>query len=287
MNIRMGYGLIPALWHFEISPFLGIIYTGFTWSMLLKYLRKGKYSSQLKIKYWLIVFCSFVTVIYISLSGRACIILYYLHNHGSELKSNYFGHYFMSVVFLGLIIYLFFNPEILYGISIFSPIHEINILPEKFNCSVEINQPVILQSKSPFDSVIKQYTMPNDIVLGYSKRLQSLIEEQQLFRQQGLTIHMLAEKSGISPRNVSYVLNHHHKQRFNDYINAYRINYILKRFKNNDWQVMSIEGLSIEAGFSSRNTFLLAFKKNVGLPPSDYIERLKKEQKPSCIQPSK
>jgi AraC-like DNA-binding protein len=277
LNFRVGHGVIPALWHFEISPFFGLIYIIFTWSMLLKYLYKRKLNNYIKVKYWLIVFCSFITIIYVNLIIRVFIILRHLDAHKDFHTLGDFEQYFMSFIFLGLNIYLFLNPEILYGMPILPSNRGIYNLGREIKNPIKIKQPITtIQNKKIFAVAVKEYVISEGLVLNYSKQLQSVIVEQQLFRQQGLTIHMLAEKSGISPRNVSYVLNQHHKQRFNDYINSYRINYMLMRFENNDWQTMSLEGLAMESGFSSRNTFLLAFKKNVGVPPSEYVEQLKK-----------
>lgn len=280
LNFQMGSGFIPALWHFKISPFLGIVYICFTWSMLLKYrYKRRKANGHVKVKFWLITFCSFITILYTNQIIRVFIILHQLRIHEITHGLDNFEMCSMSFIFLGLNFYLFFNPNILYGM----PIHSSN--DGKYNLVKEIedskknNQVVIIQqNKNPATTDVKEYVLSTDMVLDYSKQLQSTMIEQQLFRQQGLTIHMLAEKSGISPRNVSYILNQYHKRRFNDYINSYRINYILMRFKNNDWQTMTLEGLAMEAGFSCRNTFLLSFKKNVGLPPSEYIARLKKEE---------
>ena len=77
----------------------------------------------------------------------------------------------------------------------------------------------------------------------------------------------------MSVHHLSYVLNTYYKQRFNDFINQYRVNYVLGLLKEMDWKNMKLEALGAEAGFSSRTTFFVTFKKVTGLTPAEYARQ--------------
>jgi YesN/AraC family two-component response regulator len=63
---------------------------------------------------------------------------------------------------------------------------------------------------------------------------------------------------------------------FNEYINSYRINYLLEKLKENqDLQKFTLEALGQMVGFSNRYTFLNAFKKVTGETPSSYLKNRK------------
>ena len=59
----------------------------------------------------------------------------------------------------------------------------------------------------------------------------------------------------------------------------FRIEYLLREVAADQWQELSIEGVGREVGFNSRTTFLKAFKKNVGMNPSEYRGRLLRNSK--------
>lgn len=106
-------------------------------------------------------------------------------------------------------------------------------------------------------------------------RLESLMTSTQVFRQQGITVNELAFKLNIASHILSSVLNKHYNQRFTDYINQYRIEYVIQLIKSNEnFRQFTIEGLAKEAGFSSRAPFYAAFKKVTGTTPSEYLNQI-------------
>ena len=98
------------------------------------------------------------------------------------------------------------------------------------------------------------------------------VEEQQLYLNSELTLASLAETSGLAMHHLSEVLNQHSGQNFNQFINAYRVEYVCERLKENSSE--SFLELSSEAGFSSKSTFNTMFKKLKGLTPTQYRKQL-------------
>lgn len=68
---------------------------------------------------------------------------------------------------------------------------------------------------------------------------------------------------------------------YNNYINDLRINYIIDQLYNNvTFQEYKISYLAEHCGFASREVFAIAFKKQTGITPSSFINRLKSENQP-------
>jgi len=112
------------------------------------------------------------------------------------------------------------------------------------------------------------------IIDDYSKEIAQLkkyFNENQAFLIKGINISDVAVGTGIPSKKLSFIINQHYKQRFNDFVNQYRINYITNKINEGYLDHYTLKTLSSEAGFSSPNTFITAFKKIELCSPSDYI----------------
>ncbi|WP_397546448.1 helix-turn-helix domain-containing protein [Rhodothermus marinus] len=100
------------------------------------------------------------------------------------------------------------------------------------------------------------------------------METEKLYRQPDLTLQALAERLGISPHNLSEVLNTAFGQSFYDFVNGYRVREVQALLADPERAHLTILALAMEAGFSSKSTFNAAFKKHTGLTPSAYRRRM-------------
>lgn len=105
----------------------------------------------------------------------------------------------------------------------------------------------------------------------YKERFERVVVDTGLFRRQGLKVQDVAEQCDIPPRALSYLLTNVYKRGFNDFINEWRIEYVADRLIKDDWKDLTLEGLAFEAGFSSRTTFFMAFKKYKQVNPTQYL----------------
>lgn len=95
------------------------------------------------------------------------------------------------------------------------------------------------------------------------------------FKQKKLTLSSMASALSIPAYQLSRLLNIHYKMGFNSFVNTHRINYIKEQLHHpENWQHLTIEGLGIEGGFSSRSVFFAKFKQHTGLSPSTYAKTL-------------
>jgi AraC-like DNA-binding protein len=101
------------------------------------------------------------------------------------------------------------------------------------------------------------------------------------------SINKLAVDTQLSVRQVSSLLNNYCNTSFKDYINGFRVKHFINKYMNEaDSVKMTMEGLAKDSGFSNRYTFIHAFKKQMGLPPSEYLNRKTEEDADSKEQVS-
>ncbi|MEL6536743.1 MAG: helix-turn-helix domain-containing protein [Bacteroidota bacterium] len=107
-----------------------------------------------------------------------------------------------------------------------------------------------------------------------ASKLDYQMQKNELFRDESLTQKRLAETLGTSVQDLSWVLNHHYKQSFFDYINQLRIQAFLSRIEAGEHQKKTLLALALEAGFKSKSTFNRVFKEQHHCSPSQYIAKL-------------
>ena len=90
-----------------------------------------------------------------------------------------------------------------------------------------------------------------------------------------VSLPKLARAVGITPNQLSYVLNHHVGKSFFDFVNAARIDearsvLVLEPDR-------TILDIALSVGFNSKSTFNLAFKKITGETPSAVREAARRD----------
>ena len=97
-----------------------------------------------------------------------------------------------------------------------------------------------------------------------------LFDEEKIYKENDISLDMLAVKMNTTRHNASQVINEHFNLSFHELINQYRIReatYIL----NTDYQKnLNIIDIAYEVGYNNKVTFNKAFKKNTRLTPSEY-----------------
>ncbi|PWN06517.1 helix-turn-helix domain-containing protein [Rhodohalobacter mucosus] len=93
------------------------------------------------------------------------------------------------------------------------------------------------------------------------------------YRNPNFTLRDAALALDTTDKKVSALLNNHMNTGFSEYINRLRINAFLDGLKRGELDRLSITGLSLQSGFSSKTSFYRAFKKETGCTPSEYLEK--------------
>lgn len=103
-----------------------------------------------------------------------------------------------------------------------------------------------------------------------SKKIASIMLEQELFLNKDLTINTFAKGIDMSPRLISSCINQNFGYNFNEWVNNYRVEKAIAIIKFDTKNQLSIEGVGSDAGFKSRSAMYAAFKKKKGHSPGHY-----------------
>lgn len=103
--------------------------------------------------------------------------------------------------------------------------------------------------------------------------LLEVMEREQPWRNSELTLGELAALLRTTPHRLSEVLNTEIGQTFYDFVNGYRVRDVQRRIDAGEARQHKMLTLAMDAGFASKSTFNLAFKKHTSRTPSDYRAR--------------
>jgi AraC-like DNA-binding protein len=106
------------------------------------------------------------------------------------------------------------------------------------------------------------------------QRLRDLMQAEKRYREPELSLLDLAARLDIHPNYLSQVINEQEGMNFYDYINGLRIEEFKNLAASPQKQQYTLLALAYECGFNSKTAFNRVFKKNVGLPPSEYLKTL-------------
>jgi AraC-like DNA-binding protein len=100
--------------------------------------------------------------------------------------------------------------------------------------------------------------------------LSAVMDTERPWRDSDLTLAALAERLATTPHRLSEVLNAQLGQSFYDFVNGYRVREVQRRILAGEAQRVTMLTLALDAGFASKSTFNLVFKKHTGQTPSDF-----------------
>ncbi|WP_395376861.1 helix-turn-helix domain-containing protein [Marinicella sp. W31] len=103
--------------------------------------------------------------------------------------------------------------------------------------------------------------------------VQKVMQDEQLFLHNGLTLTDLSQHTNINPRLLSQVINTQAKVNFYQYINQFRLNIFKQKLQQMDAS-KGIFDLALECGFNSKTTFNQIFKTDTGMTPSEFKKQI-------------
>lgn len=272
-------GMLPSFWHQFLRSSLAL---GYAIAMLIKVYNLNQ-RRKLNVEIpkgtlaWLFVF-SFLVM------STSLVVI-----SGSLLKL-YFGvtvfQFFtvgICLIFMICLYYMYFHPNILYGVP-----RIIGGIPKKLltyksiptEPSIEL-QPALenseIRKKPALGASMAYRSNPQgsqsdfDYLKHYQPKLEEYLEERKPFLQGGYSIRDMSEDTGIPQHHLSALLNKIYGVRFNDFVNEYRIEYLSQKMATGEFQNLSMDGIAGQAGFGSRGTLFNSIKKLKGVPPTDFF----------------
>lgn len=104
-------------------------------------------------------------------------------------------------------------------------------------------------------------------------RIQEVLNTPETICQTDFSLAKLAKLVGSNTAYVSQVINEKTGQTFSIVVGKYRIKEACRRLNDTEnYGHVTIESISEGVGFKSRSTFIAAFKRQIGLTPSEYIK---------------
>lgn len=123
-------------------------------------------------------------------------------------------------------------------------------------------------------------TISAEQIEAYQQQIIDYMETQKPYLDKNLTLTKFGKEVGISPHQVSRVINEKMGLNFSNFINRYRVNYSKQFLKEDFLSTYTISSIGYESGFNSRSSFYSSFKKFMGMSPGDYLSRQRTSEKP-------
>jgi AraC-like DNA-binding protein len=133
-----------------------------------------------------------------------------------------------------------------------------------------------LQNSLPqedFHEQTKKQHIPDDYIQSVAENLHRLLIAEKPYLNSNLALDELAGMIKIHRNLLSKVINDHYKMNFFNFINKYRIEEAAEMLKSDKFMHLSIEGIAQSVGFNSKSVFNPAFKKIMGITPSEYRKK--------------
>ncbi len=104
----------------------------------------------------------------------------------------------------------------------------------------------------------------------YASQLAAHMEREKPYLNPNVSLQDISSQLSIPPRFLSQVINEHYHKNFFDFINQYRIEEAKKLILSPANSNKKMFAILCDAGFNSKSSFNAAFKKNVGMTPSEF-----------------
>ncbi len=267
-------GFIPERYHVIARSLLLMVYLFLMWRLMLSntyrsFVSKNKTLYPHSI-YWIRFFAIFITMLGIlAVLMRWQIILYgstFFLLHGSPLSIA------LAVFFIILLAYGTSNPVILYGLP-----HFVKTAPEAATAIVTNITP---EPETPIaDAVLPRAPFEKARMEAFEQVIKQYMEEQAPYCDPEFNLDSMSKALNIPRHHLSWIFRYQIRQSFVDYRTHFRVEHVKRCMQEGLGKELTLEAIGEQAGFSSRSTFFVAFKKLTGQTPSAYLDSIAVHQK--------
>jgi AraC-like DNA-binding protein len=257
----------------KIFFFIGIlfylIYAIIGFVMLNKYVWSRKtdikaiQKQNVLVKNWSIfLYFSFLLIVMIR------VITSVVSESPGTFNNNYF--WMVAIVWLAIFVKIILTPKILYGY---------NIINKAIDAGIEN---VILRGVWHIEGTVLPITSEKDrkleekinlLLMAYLHRIEEFSFHTQAFRNPDFTLDDIAIPLNIPNSHINYIFKYHCNESFTDYKKIIRIHDATKLLEGGYLDNQKVESLAAAVGFSSYNTFIVAFKNITGVTTLEYSRR--------------
>ncbi len=115
----------------------------------------------------------------------------------------------------------------------------------------------------------KNSGLKSELVMEFYGKLLKIMDEEKPYLDPKLSLTGLAQMLGISPNQLSQIINQEAGFNFHDFVNTYRVEEFIDNANKN--KNFSLLALALDSGFNSKSSFNHIFKKQKGVSPSKYL----------------
>jgi len=197
------------------------------------------------------------------------------------LRNSDFANLTLNITYviaqLTICLYIIQRPTLLYGVYALSRPD----IPPIDNAQDTDNEPIIILNADRSLIGVRESTaspatgsgeLEQDIQ-GKLQLLEQYMRSQQPYLQPRLSLADVSVATQVPPYLLSAILNRVLGLDFRDYVNEHRVRHLCQLLESNQFAHLTLEGISSQAGFSSKTTFYRAFQKHTGSTPAQYIAR--------------
>jgi AraC-like DNA-binding protein len=261
------YRLFSTSVIFLSRPIFVLGYVLWSAGLFIRYLKKRKKKSVISGQHYMITWLSILLGLLFILSVSHILALG--HTFASANADLFYTLNVLQVLsglgLTGLLISPFFFPDILYGLP---------RLPESFShleSERAIMHHLLEMGKKHSPNLESHYLH----LIG--QKTDTWMKEFQPYLQKNFNLTHLSIMINIPVHHLAYFFREERKQTFHDYRNDWRIAHAKDLIKDGKANKMTLEAIGILSGFSTRNTFIIAFKKAEGISPSVYVAKSAKD----------
>jgi AraC-like DNA-binding protein len=110
-----------------------------------------------------------------------------------------------------------------------------------------------------------------------AKAVMDYLLEEKPYLDKDFSMDKLAQALQLPRHHVYFCMNRVLKVKFPELRKQLRIQHAKQLLEQGKNKSLSIEGIGIQSGFSSRSNFFTAFKSEVGCTPSEYLDKITSE----------
>lgn len=165
-------------------------------------------------------------------------------------------------------------PQILYGIPALHIHAKTNVMADEIDLKPETE---IKETVTTSDETLEPEMENEELEEGLQESAKAVMDylvQEKPYLDKDFSMDKLVQALQLPRHHVYFCMNKVLKVKFPELRKQLRIQHAKELLEQGKNDTLTIEGIGIQSGFSSRSNFFSAFKSEVGCTPSEYLERL-------------
>jgi AraC-like DNA-binding protein len=170
-----------------------------------------------------------------------------------------------AVIHLDIMLWVWKSVGVILSLSIFALGYKGILQQEIFDARVDSPIPTRETEEAPPTEKPDQHLID---------KLLTFMQNQRPYLDPELSLSSLSKELGLNRNQLSQLINDGIGENFYDFVNRYRVEEVKRLMADPQKQNYNLLGIALEAGFKSKSTFNLIFKRFTGLTPTEYKKNM-------------